>query len=51
MRLREDLKLVIMSATIDANRFCRFFDNAPLFSVPGRTFPIQMFVLHVTLHY
>ncbi|KAG0173093.1 DEAH-box ATP-dependent RNA helicase prp43 [Apophysomyces sp. BC1034] len=42
-RSRKDLKVVIMSATLDAGRFQKYFDNAPLLSVPGRTFPVQIF--------
>lgn len=30
-----------MSATLDAKLFCSFFGNAPLVSVPGRTFPVS----------
>ena len=32
---RPDLKLVIMSATLDAGKFQHYFDNAPLMNVPG----------------
>ncbi len=38
--LRPDLKLIISSATIDAERFSAHFDNAPVISVSGRTYPI-----------
>ena len=34
-----------MSATLDAKLFCGFFGNAPLVSVPGRTFPVSSFHL------
>ena len=30
MRNREDLKIVVMSATLDAGKFQQYFDNAPL---------------------
>ena len=40
---RSDLKLVVMSATLDAGRFQRYFNNAPLLSVSGRTFPVEVF--------
>lgn len=39
---RRDLKLIITSATINAAKFTAFFGNAPHFTIPGRTFPIQM---------
>ena len=32
----QDLKLVVMSATLDAGKFQAYFDNAPLMNVPGR---------------
>jgi len=40
---RPDLKLVIMSATLDAGKFQNYFDNAPLMSIPGRTHPVEIF--------
>ncbi|KAG1707486.1 Pre-mRNA-splicing factor ATP-dependent RNA helicase DHX15 [Nymphon striatum] len=40
---RDDLKIVIMSATLDAGKFQHYFDNAPLMSVPGRTHPVEIF--------
>ncbi len=39
---RSDLKLVITSATLDSSRFSRFFGNAPIFHIPGRTFPVEV---------
>ena len=33
---RPDLKVVVMSATLDAVKFQKYFDNAPLMKVPGR---------------
>ncbi|XP_065883366.1 putative pre-mRNA-splicing factor ATP-dependent RNA helicase PRP1 isoform X2 [Dysidea avara] len=42
-RNRDDLKIVIMSATLDAGKFQNYFDNAPLLSVPGRTHPVEIF--------
>ena len=40
--LREDLKIVVMSATIDADRVANFLSSAPVLRVPGRTFPIEI---------
>jgi ATP-dependent helicase HrpA len=37
---RPDLKLIISSATIDAEKFSRHFGEAPVISVSGRTYPI-----------
>ncbi|KAJ7489809.1 P-loop containing nucleoside triphosphate hydrolase protein [Mycena galericulata] len=45
---RADLKIIIMSATLDAVKFQKYFsikstETAPLFKVPGRTFPVEVF--------
>merc|ERR1712137_747626 len=40
---RPDLKVVVMSATLDAQKFQSFFDNAPLMKVPGRMHPVEIF--------
>ena len=39
---RRDLKLVITSATIDAERFSRHFDGAPAIEVSGRLYPVEV---------
>lgn len=39
---RPDLKVVITSATIDAERFSRHFDHAPVIEVSGRLFPVEV---------
>ena len=39
---RADLKLIITSATIDAQRIASHFDNAPVIEVSGRTWPVEM---------
>ena len=41
-RSRPDLKLLISSATLDAEKFSDFFDSAPIFSFPGRRYPIEI---------
>src|SRR5437016_4229743 len=38
---RPDLKLIITSATIDAERFSRHFDAAPMIEVSGRLYPVE----------
>ncbi|KAG9510914.1 Pre-mRNA-splicing factor ATP-dependent RNA helicase DHX15 [Fragariocoptes setiger] len=40
---RPDLKIVIMSATLDAGKFQTYFENAPLLKIPGRTHPVEIF--------
>ena len=39
---RPDLKVVITSATIDAARFSKHFDNAPVIEVSGRLYPVEV---------
>ncbi|KAA2284888.1 ATP-dependent RNA helicase HrpA [Arenimonas fontis] len=39
---RPDLKLVITSATIDTERFARHFGDAPVVTVEGRSFPVEL---------
>ncbi len=39
---RKELKLIIASATIDAGRFSRHFDDAPVVEVSGRMFPVEV---------
>lgn len=39
---RPELKLIITSATIDVERFSNFFNKAPVFSVSGRSFPVDV---------
>ena len=43
VRQRKDLKIIIMSATLDAGKFQEYFDNAPLMTIPGRTHPVEIF--------
>ncbi|KAH8880097.1 pre-mRNA splicing factor ATP-dependent RNA helicase PRP43 [Thozetella sp. PMI_491] len=40
---RKDLKIIIMSATLDAQKFQKYFHHAPLLAVPGRTYPVEIF--------
>ena len=39
---RKDLKVIVSSATLDANLFSKFFNDAPALAIPGRLFPIAM---------
>lgn len=41
-RFRPDIKLLISSATLDATKFSEYFDNAPVFMIPGRRFPVDI---------
>lgn len=42
-KARPDFKLLISSATIDAESFSKYFDNCPIFNIPGRRFPVSIF--------
>ncbi|XP_046842121.1 pre-mRNA-splicing factor ATP-dependent RNA helicase DHX16-like [Xenia sp. Carnegie-2017] len=42
-RFRPKLKLLISSATLDAEKFSSFFDDAPIFRIPGRRFPVDIY--------
>jgi ATP-dependent helicase HrpA len=39
---RPDLKIIVTSATIDADRFSNHFDGAPVIEVSGRTYPVEI---------
>lgn len=39
---RRDLKLIVTSATMNAERFSRFYGGAPEYTIPGRTFPVDV---------
>jgi len=39
---RRDLKVIVTSATIDTERFSQHFDNAPVVSVEGRGYPVEV---------
>lgn len=46
-RFRPDLKVLVASATLDTERFSSFFDDAPVFRIPGRRFPVDIFYTKV----
>lgn len=41
-RRRETLKIILMSATVDARKFSDYFGGAPVLDLPGRTFPVEV---------
>lgn len=43
LKSRKDLKLVVMSATLEAEKFQGYFLEAPLMKVPGRLHPVEIF--------
>lgn len=46
-RFRPELKVLVASATLDTARFSTFFDDAPVFRIPGRRFPVDIFYTKV----
>jgi ATP-dependent helicase HrpB len=38
--LRDDLKILVMSATLDVDRLSAYLGNAPTITSPGRSFPV-----------
>ena len=41
-RFRPELKLLVSSATLDAAKFSGYFDDAPVFNIPGRRYPVDI---------
>eukprot|EP00250_Pteridium_aquilinum_P021702 c25200_g2_i1 orf=163-3891(+) len=39
---RRDFKLIVTSATLNAQKFSDFFGSVPVFHIPGRTFPVNI---------
>ncbi|XP_068608725.1 ATP-dependent RNA helicase DHX29 [Brachionichthys hirsutus] len=39
---RSDLRLILMSATVDCDKFSNYFHRCPVISVPGRAFPVEV---------
>lgn len=39
---RKDLKLIVTSATLDSVKFSEYFNQAPIFTIPGRMFPVEI---------
>jgi len=42
---RRDIKIIITSATMNSEKFSTFFGGAPIFHIPGRTFPVETLFL------
>jgi ATP-dependent RNA helicase DHR2 len=41
-----DFKVVIMSATLDAEKFSKFFDNAPILFIEGKMYPVERYYMN-----
>ncbi|KIO31878.1 hypothetical protein M407DRAFT_217155 [Tulasnella calospora MUT 4182] len=48
---RSDLKIVLMSATLDAAKISSYFGGCPTLQVPGRTFPVSVQFLEDAVEY
>lgn len=46
-RFRPEIKLLISSATLDSDKFSQFFDDAPVFRIPGRRYPVEIYYTKV----
>ncbi|KAF6766742.1 P-loop containing nucleoside triphosphate hydrolase protein [Ephemerocybe angulata] len=42
VKKRPDLKLIVTSATLDAEKFSKYFFGCPIFTIPGRTYPVEI---------
>ncbi|KAL3452161.1 putative RNA helicase-like splicing factor [Aspergillus insuetus] len=42
LKRRPDLRLIVTSATLDADKFSEYFYGCPIFSIPGRTYPVEI---------
>jgi ATP-dependent RNA helicase DHX8/PRP22 len=42
LKRRPDLKLIVTSATLDAEKFSNYFNQCPIFTIPGRTYPVEV---------
>ncbi len=46
---RPDLKIILMSATLNAELFSRYFNNCPMINIPGFTYPVKEYYLEDVL--
>ncbi|TIA74975.1 pre-mRNA-splicing factor ATP-dependent RNA helicase PRP43 [Aureobasidium pullulans] len=42
LKKRPDMKLIVTSATLDAAKFSEYFNQCPILTIPGRTFPVEI---------
>ncbi|OEL27759.1 putative pre-mRNA-splicing factor ATP-dependent RNA helicase DEAH5 [Dichanthelium oligosanthes] len=42
IKRRSDMRLIVTSATLDAEKFSGYFFNCNIFTIPGRTFPVEI---------
>ncbi|XP_071825877.1 ATP-dependent RNA helicase dhx29-like isoform X2 [Apostichopus japonicus] len=42
LQVRKDLKVILMSATMESSKFSSYFQRCPIINIPGRTFPVEV---------
>ncbi|CAG4996985.1 unnamed protein product [Parnassius apollo] len=45
IKVRKDLTVILMSATLNADLFSDYFNKVPVLEIPGRTFPVEQLFL------
>ncbi|BFZ06809.1 hypothetical protein BsWGS_09848 [Bradybaena similaris] len=50
LKSRPDLRVILMSATINAELFSEFFGGCPVLKIPGQTFKVQQYYLEDAFH-
>ncbi|OWF52378.1 ATP-dependent RNA helicase Dhx29 [Mizuhopecten yessoensis] len=43
LSIRNDLKIILMSATLDSDKFSAYFHHCSVIQIPGRTFPVEVY--------
>lgn len=49
VQVRRDLRVIVTSATMNAERFSHFFFNAPVYNIPGRPFHVDVVYTDATI--
>jgi ATP-dependent RNA helicase DHX57 len=49
LKKRKDLKIVLMSATLNSDMFSQYFNDCPTIDIPGRTYPVEKYGLETIL--
>lgn len=42
LKNRKDLRVIVTSATLDAEKFSEYFYDCPIFRIPGRIYPVEI---------
>lgn len=46
---RPDLKVILMSATLNAEQFAKYYDECPCLNIPGFTYPVKEYYMEDVL--